>query len=388
MILQTLLRRLLRTSRGTMATTFSLTILPIVLTVGGAIDFSRSVHFRAELQAVSDSAALAAAALWQGGTTTAATTAATNYVTAGASHLPPNNGVTQTIATSSSSIGYSVDLTLTASLTTTFLTFIIPTISVTVYSTALNPNPYGHFCQGAAVSTAGLCGATSAFSASAADTNKIYWYYVPSDGSAPADAAMTLLWSNASGSNVNPAPIPLTPSQQVGFAFRNTTGNYGTYQSCTGSGGSRRCTTVQNTNQYGAALNSTHTAYSHLHPPTNSTNGYNSTNNPSNVNSINGTTGKNCSLQVTVNNSSTGAATAATYSGSCPANTDAVTSWAAPTCSALGSKVLTFYFNDMGGTSDDRDFNDAIFTYYCGGNGTGAGGSTGSSIARSVILTK
>ncbi len=385
-MIRDLFRRLVNAARGTMAITFSLMIMPIVLTVGGAIDISRSVHFRAELQSVADSAALAAAALYQGASTTNASTAATNYITAGASHLPPNNGVTNTVAFSTPSTGQQVDVTLTATLTTTFLTFIMPAISVTVYSTALNPNPYGHFCQGAAPSTSGVCGSTSAFSASAADTNSVYWYYVPSDGSAPADSALTLLWSNASGSNVNPAPIPLTNSQQVGFAMRNVTGNYGTHQSCTGSGRSQRCTNVQNTNGYGSTMGTTHTFYSHLQPPTNSTNGYNSTNNASNVNSVNGSTGNNCALQVTVNNTSTGASVAPSYSGSCPAYNDASTTWAAPTCGNLGSKVLTFYWNDMGGTGDDMDFNDAVFTFYCGGNGTGAGGKTGNSVARSVVL--
>ena len=376
----------LHARRGTMAMTFSLMIVPLVLTVGGAIDISRSVHFRAELQAVSDSAALAAAVLYKGSSTTLSSAAATNYITAGVSHLPPNNGVTNTVAFSTPSTGQQVDVSLTAALNTTFLVFAMPTITVTVYSTALNPNPYGHFCQGAAPSSSGVCGATSAFSASAADTNSIYWYYVPSDGSAPLDSAMTLLWSNAAGSNVNPTPIPLTNGQAVGFAMRNVTGNYGTHQSCTGSGRNQRCTNVQNTNGYGSSMGSTHTFYSHLQPPTNSANGYNSTTNPSNTNNINGATGANCALQVTMNNTTTGAATAPAYSGSCPANNDASTSWAAPSCGNLGSNVLTFYWNDMGGTTDDRDFNDAIFTYYCGGNGTGAGGKTGNSVARSVIL--
>ena len=42
----------------------------------------------------------------------------------------------------------------------------------------------------------------------------------------------------------------------------------------------------------------------------------------------------------------------------------------------------------MGGTTDDKDYNDAVFTYSCGGNGTGSGGSTGASVARSVVLIK
>lgn len=375
---------LLKTRRSSVALLFSLNIVPLVLTIGGGIDYSRAVHFRSDLQGVADSAALAAAALWTGTSNTAATTAAANYIAAGTSRLAPNTGVTNSVVTSSPTNGYQVDVTLTSGVQTSFVGIIIPSISVIVYSTALNPKPYGHFCAGGAASTATMCGATSAFSASAADTNSIYWYYVPSDNSVPTSAQLTLLWSNASGSNVNPAPIPLDNGQRVGFAMKNVTGNYG--QTCTGSGRSRVCT--QNTNGYGAAMNSVHWSYSHLVPPTNSTAGYNSTNNPSNINGVNGATGNNCSLVVTQNNTTTGAAVAPS-SGACKAYNDAnALTYAAPTCSQLAGKVVTFWFNDMGGTGDDRDFNDGVFTFYCGGNGTGAGGSTGSTTARSVVLIK
>jgi len=383
-----MIRRLLKRGRGTVAINMALTILPIILIVGGAIDYSRSVHFRSELQGVADSAALAGAALWTGGTTTAATTAVSNYITAGTGKLPPNGGVSQTVATSSSNVGYQVDVELDSSMLTTFLGIISTSISVKVYSTALNPKPYGHFCAGAITSTQTLCGNASSFSASAADTNTIFWYYVPADGSVPPDTALTQLWTNASGTSNNPLPIALDSNQQVGFALRNVTGNYGTHQSCTGSGHNQHCTNVQNTNQYGSTMGTTHTYYSHLQPPTNSTNGYNSTDNASNVNSVNGATGSNCALQVTLNSSTTGYSTTPS-SGSCLAyNAAAGTTYATPTCAQLAGKQITFYWNDMGGTTDDKDYNDAVFTYYCGGNGTGASGSTGASVARSVVLIK
>ncbi len=381
--------KFLRETRSVVALQFSLFIVPLVLSVGGAVDYSRAVHYTAELQGVADSAALAAAMLWQGGTTTAATTAASNYITAGVSKLQSNATVTPTVVTSAPTTGYQVDVTLSANLPTSFLGIIQPTIPVTVYSTALNPNPFGHFCAGAVTATTALCASTAtAFSAGAADTNTVYWYIVPADGSMPADSALTQLWTNASGANNNPQPIPLDANQRIGFAMRNTTGNYG--QTCTGSGGNRKCT--NNTNQYGSTNGTTHTFYSHLVPPSNSSKGYTgvgATNNPNNVNSINGATGNNCSMLVTVNTAITDITTTPPFSGSCPAyNNATATQYAAPTCSQLGSKLITFYFNDLGGTTDDKDFNDAVFTYYCGGNGTGATGSTGASVARSVVLIK
>jgi len=47
--------------RGNVAVSFALMCMPITLTVGGAIDYSRAVHFKAEVQGVVDSAALAGA---------------------------------------------------------------------------------------------------------------------------------------------------------------------------------------------------------------------------------------------------------------------------------------------------------------------------------------
>jgi len=36
-------------------------------------------------------------------------------------------------------------------------------------------------------------------------------------------------------------------------------------------------------------------------------------------------------------------------------------------CSALNGQYLTFYWNDMGGSTDDLDYNDAEITIYCSG---------------------
>jgi Flp pilus assembly protein TadG len=61
-------------TRGGIAIAFAAMAVPLFLTVGGAIDYSRAVHFRAELQSVADSAALAAANDYDG-TQIGATTA-------------------------------------------------------------------------------------------------------------------------------------------------------------------------------------------------------------------------------------------------------------------------------------------------------------------------
>jgi hypothetical protein len=285
------------------------------------VDFSRSVHYRAEFQGVADSEALAAT---------------DNYIAAGVAMLPGNGRVTKSVVPVAVATGYQVTVTLTSSVPTIFLGKAMPSLAMTVTSVALNPHPYGHFCAGAVDVATGLCDAhASAFSASAADTNTVYWYKVSSNGGIPADADMTQLWTNKAGVTNNPAPIPLEAGDKIGCAMRNTIGNYGS--SCTGSRRNRVFTA--NTNQYGSQQGQTHTFCSHLVPPTNSSKGYTSSNNGAAVPPSN---------------------------GSCRNYSDAAaTLHAAPSCGQLGAKVITFYWNDMGGTTDDRDYNDAVYTYYC-----------------------
>ena len=355
--------------RGAIAMTFSMMAVPMFLTIGGAVDYARSVHYRAELQVVTDNAALAGATLYQGDSATATTaqTMVANYLNRGTALLPASNGVTTTVATSVVPTGYQVLVTATSSMSTSFLGVVKSTIPVTTSSTALMPFPYGNVIPGYA--------GTKAFSASAADTNKLYWYLVPADNSVPPDSAMTLLWSNKSGVGpTSPPPIPLTWSSKIGFALRNTTANYGTH-SC-----GNNCT-AYNTNQYGSSYNQTHTFYSHLNNPTNSANGYNTINNPTNQNSVNGSgaSSNNCTLQVvTISpNNSNAAPVIACFPTTAPVVNGA------PMCSQLAGKWAVFFWNDMGGNPDDKDYNDAQFTYYCGGSSAG-GGSTGNITA---ILT-
>jgi len=355
-------------TRGGIAIAFAAMAVPLFLTVGGAIDYSRAVHFRAELQSVADSAALAAANDYDGtqiGATTA-TAVGNAYLSAGSARLPENAGLTTTVTPTVVGTGYQVAVTATASMTTTFLGVIMPSIPVTVSSTALNPQPYGTISPG--------FGGVGGFSASAADTNTTYWYTVPADGSIPPDSALNILWSNHSG--IAPATIPpiaLTPNQAIGFALRNTTGSYGT-------------------NQYGSTTGHTQTFYSHLANPSDSVNGYTASNDSKDPNGVNGANpatgtsaasgsqGTNCSLQIVVVNADGTAAPP--VSGACFSSAFA---FQAPTCKQLAGKQVVFYWNDMGGPTDDKDYNDTVFTYGCNGGGkVSAGFAPG---PNSVVLT-
>jgi hypothetical protein len=56
-------------------------------------------------------------------------------------------------------------------------------------------------------------------------------------------------------------------------------------------------------------------------------------------------------------------------SGSC---TSSMPSYAYPSCSQINGQYLTFYWNDMGGNPDDKDYNDAEITLSCTGSGNNA----------------
>jgi hypothetical protein len=278
---------------------------------------------------------------------------------AGIAKLPTNNGVsfaapTMTIITiASKPAAYQVAVTATANVGTTFLGILIPSIPVTVSATAENP----------VVSAAANF---SGFSSSAWDKNTIYWYLIPPGSPntyVPPAAALNAVWSNAGG--VTAAPASVAASQKIGFALVNITGglqgNYGT-------------------NQYGGVYQSTHTFYSSLPNPSSSVDGYNSTNNPGDANGVNGNTGNNCSLQTAI--VPTSGTIPSVPSGSCYPNNSF--QYMAPTCSQIGGQTIRYYWNDMGGNPDDKDYNDAEFSFSCGANASGLGASG----PQNVVLIK
>jgi Flp pilus assembly protein TadG len=343
--------RALKECCGNVAIMYAMMCVPITVAVGGAIDYSRAVHFRAEVQGVVDSAALAGAtAFVNAAAQTLATNIATEFMTAGVARLPPNGTVsfsapTMTIVqVASKPAAYTVAISATASVNTTFLGILVPTIAVSATATAENP----------VVSAAADF---SGFSSSASDKNTIYWYPIPPGSSntyVPPNSALVAVWSNAGGVTASPANI--AASQKIGFALGNITGGVG------GNYGA---------NQYGGTYLSSHTFYSSLPNPSSSVNGYNSNNNPGNVNGVNGNTGNNCSFQTAVI-PSTGSVPVAP-AGSCyPNNTFHYTS---PTCAQLGGKTIRYSWNDMGGSTDDKDYNDAEFSFSCGANASGLGAS-------------
>ena len=87
-----------------------------------------------------------------------------------------------------------------------------------------------------------------------------------------------------------------------------------------------------------------------------------------------------CSLQTTISGKSS-----SINNGSCSLALGPPTNGTV-NCSQVPGRTITYYWNDMGGPSDDRDYNDAVFNVTCPSSSSGSGGS--SQAASSVVLVR
>ena len=217
----------------------------------------------------------------------------------------------------------------------------IDTTAIGVTATAENP-----------VTTATV--SLNGFSSSACDGNSIYWYLIPSTATpstyVPPTADLTLLWTNTKTSTPAAFTVP-SSSAQIGFALKNDTGelcNYGN-------------------NSYGGTPGSTHMFYSESL--------FRRAKRP--ISKV--TTNNN--LQVVAMPSG---GTIASVLASLPQKSfTSDPAFAAPTCGEMNGQTYVYAWNDMGGTSDDLDYNDAAYTFSC----SGVTGSSGFG-ASGVVLIK
>lgn len=335
-------RRLFDHSGGTVAITFALAVIPLVLVAGVAVDYARGQLFKSTLQGAVDAAALAGASAYKDATqTAAASTAANNSITASIAQMPQHMGaITYTVVPGGdATTGFTMAITAKATMPTTLMSLVLSSIAIGAAATAINPP--------VSIAPTGGGSGGSVFSSSAADKNSIYWYIVPEDGSRPVLSANNLLYSNTPGFDNSRASITgVTASQRLGFALVNVTGGLSGY----------------GTNGYNAAQGSTHTFYSSIFPPSKDAN--------STSRETYSRVTKNCSAQTIA---VSGSSQPTPSSGSCISTASA---YSAPSCSNIGSKVIWFFWNDMGGTSDDKDFNDAVYKFSCT-NAASSGGSGG-----------
>jgi Flp pilus assembly protein TadG len=351
----TFITRLARERDGTVALLFGLMIIPLILAIGAGVDYARAAQFRAQLQGITDSAALAGAAAFVScASQSSGTTAATNYFNNAKTALTPNSGfgsgptVTPGPSSCSSSTStFIMTVTATTSMPTTLMSLYMSSIPITTTATANNPVVQATFNF-------------NGFTSSACDLNPIYWYVLPSDGSLPTTSNLNLMWANNTPTPTASITVPIAASQKIGFALKNVTGGQCSYGS----------------NQYGGANGSTHYFYTQSTPPS-------STAYP--------TVTTDCSLQVLKGTTTTSRGVTTTtfaspgqqcYTGS--QETTALTD-AAPSCSQLNGATYEYAWNDMGGTTDDKDYNDMVYQFSCAGGSSGSGSGNGTSTSAMTL---
>jgi len=335
-----------RDRRGAVALMYGLALVPLLLGVGSGVDIARGLQVKQVLQGAVDAAALAGASAYANGDSSgAASTVASNYFSLNGLPLPDQSpNPTTTVSTSVQSTngtvsGYTVTVTATTQMPTTFMNLLISSVPVTASATAVNP-----------VSTVTLDGSgiLDNFKSSACDLNSIY-YYLTSDNNTipnPNSFSSTQMVGTNGTTNNPPVSFQISATQKIGFALKNVTGgicNYG------------------NT-QYGSTPGTTNWFFTTAWPPSN--NPYNS-----------------ATLQaVTTNNSFYTTTTSLPNTVLTPpvggGGFTTPPSYPTVTCQQVGSQYINFYWNDMGGNADDLDYNDMEYSLNCtpvgGTNGNGA----------------
>ncbi len=331
-----LARRYWREETGIVAALFAIMLVPLIAAVGVAVDFSRAAQFEAALQGAVNSAALAGASAYTSPACPAtAVAAATNYMNAALKNLPAATSTKFTVTPGSLSAhrkvtGYTIAVAAAGQVQPTFMSLFVSAMPAAASATAENP-----------VVTASI--QLGSFNSSAYDANSVDWYPVPCDGSSiPPLSALTRIYSNL-GTSSGSVTLHIASTQRIGFALVNETdGKYyaGYRQDWYGN------------NQYGGTPGSVHYFYSHLPDP-------NGAAYPAVT--------QNCSLQVFV--APTGKSPTAPPQGSCFTTPF---SDAAPSCAELGAgQTAWFDWNDMGGNPDDKDYNDAAFSFSCSASSNG-----------------
>lgn len=387
----TTVRALVASRRGTIGIAGALLFVPVVMVTGAAVDYARVEQFKTQLQATVDSAALSGAAAYVTATDdTNAETVASNYLTSNESLLPSHqDNISTSVAASQvstgSNQGYTVTVNATATIGTTFMRLVQPTMTVSASATAVNP-----------LVTITINAAN--FNSSAADFNSLYYWLVSSTSpnAIPSTSVFTsshLLGCNSGCSNGTVTISNVSASQQIGMAMKNVTAglsDYGQNYDCTQYQTVPTTTTYTTTRQYnsrthsyddvttstttyGTCKNSTQWYFSNLMPP--SANTYNTT--AYNQADTGYQIATNCNLQVQVASSAPSNNTPP-VSGQCFSS---IPQYGTPSCSQLGGQYANFYWNDMGGVTDDKDYNDAEISISCSGI-SGSGNS-----ATSVYLS-
>jgi len=140
------LARLARDTQANIMVFMAIGVLALGTATGVGVDFARGLNFKSALQGAVDAAAIAGASLYlNNGYATQASTAANDYLTKALAGLPTNNGISSNVAVSPSA-PWTVTVTASASINSSFNGVFENTIPVSVSATANGPsNPNINF---------------------------------------------------------------------------------------------------------------------------------------------------------------------------------------------------------------------------------------------------
>jgi Flp pilus assembly protein TadG len=332
-------RSFARDARGNIMILFAFSLVPITMMVSVGFNYSNAVAHRSQLQSIVDAAALAGAQAYANSRSTAtASNVVTTYMNGASASL--TGGSLQFTATPST--------TTTNGLTSAYLMNVSATETVASNGISLTKG-FSNTTIGARATAQINASYTATFQlnnfySSACDGNTVYWYVVPTDGSIPAQSAMTQVWANTSHNNPTSVTMQVTFGQKIGFALKNVTG-----QQC-GYGPT----------QYGSVQGQTNWFYSQLSPPS--------------KNAL-PTVTQNCALMTVLDPSQSQLPPATPGNvGYCSAT---LPNNATLDCGQTAGHTVLYLWNDMGGPADDKDYNDADFTVSCSVTSSGVSAGTG-----------
>jgi len=244
-------KEMLRRREGAIGIVFAVLLIPLILSVGLAVDYGRGYMTARNLQGIVDSAALAGATVFDDPSREQlAIDTAQEYVTKEIATLPSNVRVgaptiTPTISPDCgvANPAYRVTVSVSATIGNTFMSLAAPTFPMTVTATAANPMVQFNID-------------VTNFSAQGVDGNALYWYQVPDNGVAPWPGILNLIASNTPQLTGNSGNTCVSGSQKIGFAFADLPGANTQY-------GSK----YYDYNTYGGAAGNTYYYYSTLFPP-------------------------------------------------------------------------------------------------------------------------
>ena len=427
-------RRLQGDRRGNVAIIVAVTAIPVVIAVGAGIDLSRMAKARATLQNAVDAAALAGSTLYTSvGQKAAAQSSAQNYFdkyALGGDLVASGTATAAQSSTVTSSPSVAVSATATLS-----RTFGVGTMTVTAKAVASNvPNaispptqqpsavtPISQVAPGSGSPSQVL--ATGVGSSSAYDWNSVYMYGVPTINgqldytSYPPLSQFYEIGSNCNlktdslyldsslNSKVTSSPCKggvgaaapqvssyknITSDTPIAFLFVNM--NSGIIGS---NPQDPKYPSPYAVNQYGSQTGwyqvMTTATLALGQSPSQITDtsvavikgfGYNLTQGATHYSDVNKVTLSNCAVQIVLVPDINNPPTSPPYPGVCLAPNDPRSGYqyANLTCRQINGRTFMYWWNDMGGPSDDKDYKNFIYTMTCQNGTTNPdGGTIGSS---------